>query len=123
MAEAFGVDMFNDIYSVRNFLGVCPQHDILFDHLTPEEHLDIFCDFKGVDIKTKKEEIKKMLIDGDIYHHKDIEAKNLSGGSKRKLSLAIALIGNSKLVILDEPTSGMDLNARRKTWNMLRNYK
>lgn len=64
-----------------------------------------------------------MLIDVDVYHHKDIEAGNLSGGSRRKLSVAIALIGGSKLVLLDEPTAGMDLSARRKLWNMLKNYK
>lgn len=64
-----------------------------------------------------------MLIDVDVYHHKDNIAENLSGGSKRKLSVAIALIGGSKLVLLDEPTSGMDLSARRKLWNMLKNYK
>ena len=102
---------------------MCPQHDILFDLLTPEEHLDIFCDFKGVPRKDKKEEIKKMLIDVDVYSNKDTEAKNLSGGNRRKLSVAIALIGGSKLVLLDEPTSGMDLSARRKLWNMLKNYK
>ena len=47
----------------------------------------------------------------------------MSGGSKRKLSVAIALVGNSKLVVLDEPTAGMDLSARRKLWNMLKKYK
>lgn len=47
----------------------------------------------------------------------------MSGGSKRKLSVAIALIGNSKFVVLDEPTAGMDLSARRKLWNMLKRYK
>lgn len=50
-------------------------------------------------------------------------AKNLSGGNKRKLSVAIALIGGSKFVLLDEPTAGMDLSARRKLWNVLKNYK
>lgn len=59
----------------------------------------------------------------DLYHFKDTLAMNLSGGSKRKLSVAIALAGNSKLVILDEPTAGMDLSARRRLWNMLKNYK
>lgn len=122
-AEVFGTDLFNDMDDVRTFLGVCPQHDILFDLLTPEEHLDIFCEFKGVAPKGKKEEIRKMLIDSDIYQFKDTMAENLSGGSKRKLSVAIALIGGSKLVLLDEPTSGMDLSARRKLWNMLKNYK
>ena len=47
----------------------------------------------------------------------------MSGGSRRKLSVAIALIGGSKFVLLDEPTAGMDLSARRKLWNMLKNYK
>ena len=121
--EVFGYDLFHDMNNVRQFLGVCPQHDILFDLLTPEEHLDIFCDFKGVDKRTKKDEIKKMLMDVDVWQSKDIEAKNLSGGNRRKLSVAIALIGGSKFVLLDEPTAGMDLSARRKLWNMLKNYK
>lgn len=51
---------------VRSFLGVCPQHDILFDMLTPIEHLEIFCDFKGVDKKTKNAEITKILLDVDL---------------------------------------------------------
>jgi ATP-binding cassette subfamily A (ABC1) protein 3 len=46
-AEIFGHDLFEDMTNVREFLGVCPQHDILFDLLTPREHLEIFCDFKG----------------------------------------------------------------------------
>ena len=50
-------------------------------------------------------------------------AKNLSGGSKRKLSVAIALCGNSKFVLLDEPTAGMDLQARRNLWNTLKRYR
>ncbi len=64
-----------------------------------------------------------MLMDVDLYQFKDTIARNLSGGSRRKLSVAIALIGGSKLVLLDEPTAGMDLSARRRLWNMLKNYK
>lgn len=121
--DVFGYDLFDDMSDVRQFMGVCPQHDILFDLLTPEEHLEIFCDFKGVSSAEQKKQIGQMLIDVDIAHHKNTIAMNLSGGSRRKLSVAIALIGNSKFVLLDEPTSGMDLSARRKLWNMLKNYK
>lgn len=64
-----------------------------------------------------------MLRDVDLTQHRATMAMNLSGGSKRKLSVAIALIGGSKLVLLDEPTSGMDLSSRRSLWNMLKNYK
>ena len=76
-----------------------------------------------MDSKTKDAEIDKMLIDVDLESSKDTIAKNLSGGSRRKLSVAIALIGGSKLVLLDEPTAGLDLTARRKLWNMLKTYK
>jgi len=72
---------------------------------------------------TQLEEIDRILRDIDLYQFKDTLACNLSGGSRRKLSVAIALIGNSKLVVLDEPTAGMDLSARRRLWNMLKNYK
>jgi ATP-binding cassette subfamily A (ABC1) protein 3 len=64
-----------------------------------------------------------MLVDVDVIGNKDTMAMNLSGGNRRKLSVAIALIGDSKFVLLDEPTAGMDLSARRKLWNMLKNYK
>jgi ATP-binding cassette subfamily A (ABC1) protein 3 len=63
------------------------------------------------------------LKDLDLYAFRDTLAQHLSGGSKRKLSVAIALIGQSRLVVLDEPTAGMDLSARRRVWNMLKKYK
>jgi ATP-binding cassette subfamily A (ABC1) protein 3 len=64
-----------------------------------------------------------MIMDVDLTYNKTSLAKDLSGGARRKLSVAIALIGGSKFVLLDEPTAGMDLSARRKLWNMLKNYK
>jgi len=54
---------------------------------------------------------------------KEKVAGSLSGGNRRKLSVAIALCGNSRLVMLDEPTAGMDLSARRALWDMLKNYR
>jgi ATP-binding cassette subfamily A (ABC1) protein 3 len=60
-----------------------------------------------------------MLREVDLYQYPNTVAKDLSGGNRRKLSVAIALIGDSKFVLLDEPTSGMDLTARRRLWNML----
>jgi len=61
--------------------------------------------------------------DVDVYRHKDTLTKSLSGGNRRKLSIALALVADSKLVVLDEPTSSLDLTARRRVWNMLREYK
>lgn len=104
-------------------MGVCPQHDVLFDLLTPEEHLDIFYDFKGGDPARKEEEIRGLIVDVGVAPDKKKQAGSLSGGNRRKLSVAIALCGNSRLVMLDEPTAGMDLSARRGLWDMLKNYR
>jgi ATP-binding cassette subfamily A (ABC1) protein 3 len=56
-ARCLGNDLFNNMSEVRKYMGVCPQHDVLFDVLTPEEHLDIFYDFKGGDPALKANEI------------------------------------------------------------------
>lgn len=64
-----------------------------------------------------------MIRDVGLTLDQDKKSCSLSGGNKRKLSVTLALVGGSKLVILDEPTSGMDLSARRGLWNMLRKYR
>ncbi len=93
--------------------------------LTTEEHVSLFYDLKSSDPnpQTKKAHIAKLLKDVGVHDKKNTLAYQLSGGNKRKLSVAIALCGNSKFVVLDEPTSGMDLQARRQIWNMLKEYK
>ena len=122
-ASVYGVDLFDDMDEVREFMGVCPQHDVLFDLLTPREHLDIFYDFKGGDPARKQEEIDSLIRDVGLTIDQNKPAYSLSGGNKRKLSVCIALCGGSKFVLFDEPTSGMDLGARRNLWDMLKKYK
>ena len=122
-AEVFGDSIFDDIDEVRKVMGVCPQHDVLFELLTPEEHLDLFYEFKGGDNKSKKREIEKLLHDIGVADKRKAMAFQLSGGNKRKLSVAIALCAGSKFVLLDEPTSGLDISARRQLWDMLKEYK
>jgi len=122
-AEVFGLDMFSEMAEVRKILGVCPQHDVLFRNLTPEEHLRLFAAFKGSEPGEIDAQVEQMLVDIDLVDQRNQEARTLSGGQKRKLSVAISMIGNSKVVMLDEPTSGMDTTARRRLWDMLKKNK
>jgi ATP-binding cassette subfamily A (ABC1) protein 3 len=124
-AKVYDVDMFDEMDEVREFMGICPQHDVLFDLLTPREHLSIFYDFKGgdPDEAKKQESIDNMIDDVGLDIDQNKVACTLSGGNRRKLQVSMALIGGSKLIMLDEPTSGMDLGARRGLWDMLKKYK
>ena len=104
----------------RRKLGICPQHDVLFEDLTMAEHLKMFCYFKGVPSDKIEEEVQKTLKDFRIADIQGIIAKNLSAGQRRKLSIAIALIGGSEIIFLDEPSSGMDITSRRNLWEILK---
>lgn len=83
----------------------------------------MFYDFKGGVPEQKEKEIEDLIRDVGLTQDRKKQASSLSGGNKRKLSVAIALCGGSKLVLLDEPTAGMDLGARRGLWDMLKNYR
>eukprot|EP00045_Choanoeca_perplexa_P016896 m.234753 g.234753 ORF g.234753 m.234753 type:complete len:1739 (-) comp17391_c0_seq2:66-5282(-) len=118
-----GFDLRSNIDGVRNSLGICPQHDVLFDTLTVEEHLRFFCKLKGVPDLAIQGHVDEMIDALQLPDKRHAPSKTLSGGMKRKLSCAIAIIGGSKVVILDEPTSGMDPAARRATWDLLTRFK
>ena len=110
----------NNMDEFRKKLGICPQHDVLFDQLTVREHLEMFCIFKGYESENIDEEINKTLHDFEMEDIQSITAENLSAGQRRKLSIAISLIGGSKVIFLDEPSSGMDITSRRNLWDILK---
>ncbi|XP_052767410.1 phospholipid-transporting ATPase ABCA3-like isoform X2 [Mya arenaria] len=122
-ARVNGFDIREDIASVRSSLGLCPQHDVLFDSLTVEEHLIFFSKLKGVPDDVVGGEVTAMLDVINLTSKRHAKSSTLSGGMKRKLSVGIALIGGSKVVILDEPSSGMDPEARRQLWTVLQQNK
>ena len=110
----------NNMDKFRTILGICPQHDVLFDDLTIREHLEMFCIFKGYTSNDIDNEINKTLHDFELDNIQNITSKNLSAGQRRKLSIAISLIGGSKVIFLDEPSSGMDITSRRNLWDILK---
>uniref|UniRef100_A0AAQ4Q4S7 P-type phospholipid transporter n=1 Tax=Gasterosteus aculeatus aculeatus TaxID=481459 RepID=A0AAQ4Q4S7_GASAC len=118
-----GSDIRTDMDTVRSSLGMCPQYNILFKYLTVEEHILFYSLLKGRTQEEAQREVEDMLVDLGLPHKRDDEAQNLSGGMQRKLSVAMAFVGGSKVVILDEPTSGVDPYSRRSIWDLLLKYR
>uniref|UniRef100_A0A4W5PTN5 ABC transporter domain-containing protein n=1 Tax=Hucho hucho TaxID=62062 RepID=A0A4W5PTN5_9TELE len=118
-----GRDIRTDMDSIRTSLGMCPQYNVLFKHLTVEEHILFYSMLKGTSQAEALQAVKVMLEDLGLPHKRDEEAQNLSGGMQRKLSVAMAFVGGSKIVILDEPTSGVDPYSRRSIWDLLLKYR
>uniref|UniRef100_A0A7N5KI67 ATP-binding cassette sub-family A member 3 n=1 Tax=Ailuropoda melanoleuca TaxID=9646 RepID=A0A7N5KI67_AILME len=118
-----GYDVSQQMVQIRKNLGLCPQQNLLFDYLTVSEHLYFYCVVKGMPRKARLTEIDHMLAAFNLLDKRNAFSCSLSGGMKRRLSMIIALIGGSKVVILDEPTSGMDPASRRATWDILQQYK
>ncbi|XP_058424852.1 phospholipid-transporting ATPase ABCA3-like [Diceros bicornis minor] len=118
-----GYDISKHMVQIRKSLGLCPQQDLLFNYLTVSEHLYFYCVLKGIPPEMRRMEIDRMLSAFNLLEKRDALSQSLSGGMKRRLSIIIALIGGSKVVILDEPTSGMDPASRRATWSLLQHYK
>ena len=104
----------------RKKIGICPQYDVLFNNLSVEEHLELFCEFKSVEKSQIPHEIDTIIKSVDLLEKRNSKASDLSGGQKRKLSIGLAMIGGSSIIILDEPNSGMDITSRRNLWDILK---
>ena len=115
-----GHSLLGSLADCRRCLGVCPQQNVLFPALTCAEHLRIFAVLKGVPSRDVNREISKKLREVGLEQKGDARASTLSGGMKRRLQMAMALIGPSKVVLLDEPTSGLDPRSRRDAWKLIR---
>ncbi|XP_072607402.1 ATP-binding cassette sub-family A member 17-like [Vulpes vulpes] len=118
-----GYDISCDVAQIRKSMGWCPQHNILFDNFTVAEHLYFYARLKGLSRHKCPEEVQRMLHVLALEDKRDALSKFLSEGTKRKLSIGIALIAGSKVLMLDEPTSGMDAISRRAIWDLLQQHK
>jgi len=104
-------------------MGYCPQSDILWKELTLREHLELFLNIRGYSTEESKEYATKYINSLGLEEHQHKRANDLSGGTKRKLSLLIAICGYPKQILLDEPSAGMDPSTRRLVWNVIKKTK
>uniref|UniRef100_A0A8C6QCJ9 ABC transporter domain-containing protein n=1 Tax=Nannospalax galili TaxID=1026970 RepID=A0A8C6QCJ9_NANGA len=118
-----GKDIETSLNALCQSLGMCPQHNILFtSNLTVAEHILFYAQLKGKSWEEAQLETEAMLEYTGLHHKRNEEVQDLSGGMQRKLSIAIAFVGDSKVVVLDEPTSGVDPYSRRSIWDLLLKY-
>lgn len=108
---------------IRSHMGVCPQFDVLWDALTGLEHLSLFASIKGLPSSVEKQMSADLLSEVGLSEVANLRVGSYSGGMKRRLSVAISLIGDPKIVYLDEPTAGMDPITRRHVWDIIERAK
>ncbi|RLN80272.1 hypothetical protein BBJ28_00024567 [Nothophytophthora sp. Chile5] len=114
-----GFDILTQQIEVRRQIGYCPQFDALFDLLTVREHLELFGVIKGVPQGDLNRVVMEKIEQLNLADFENKLAGSLSGGNKRKLSVAIAMIGNPAIIFLDEPSTGMDPVSRRFMWDVI----
>ncbi len=120
-ARVLGQDITRSYESIREVVGILPQDFEPFDRLTPREHIRYFARLFGR--AADREEISRILLMVGLMDRADVQARKLSGGEKRKLGIALALVGTPRLVFLDEPTTGLDPAARRDLWGIIRGLR
>jgi len=119
-AKIFGYDLNQNIVQIQKMIGLVPQFDILWGELTASEHLWLFAQLKGIPREKIPELIKQKLQEVNLEKQENSLVKTFSGGMKRRLSVAIGGIGNPKIIIMDEPTTGMDPVNKRSVWKLIR---
>ena len=96
---------------------------MLFELLTVREHMKLVCELKNMQPNIIEQTIDDSLAVVMLTEHQQKKVKELSGGMKRKLSLALAIVSKPKLIILDEPTSGLDIESRKQVWELIKKIK
>jgi len=119
----FGSDVSTDGKAIRRRLGVVPQEDNLDIDLTTRENLLVYSKYFDIPKRTASERIESLLGFFQLEEKTDVKADKLSGGMKRRLLIARGLVNEPEILILDEPTTGLDPQARHLVWEKLKNLR
>ncbi|CAM9229777.1 unnamed protein product [Phaeothamnion confervicola] len=116
-----GHDVMREPEAIHRLVGFCPQFDALFELMTAREHLRLYGCIKGIPAALLEQAVSDKIQEMSLMEYADKPAGGYSGGNKRKLSVAVSMIGGPEIVFLDEPSTGMDPVARRGMWEVISN--
>ena len=120
-ASVNGLDVIRDVSGIRRIIGYMPGHFALYQDLSVEENLNFYATIFGTPVAENYGTIKEIYSQIEMF--KDRRARDLSGGMKQKLALCCALVHKPEVLLLDEPTTGVDAVSRREFWEMLKRIK
>lgn len=109
--------------ATKCLIGVAPQENLLYKTLSCEENLNFFASMYALPVKQRQKQIQACLEAVNLSERAKSPVETLSGGMQRRLNIAVALVHNPKLVILDEPTTGLDIESRYEIWELIRRLK
>ena len=118
--EIFGIDAINEPYKAKQVMGVTPQDAGVFDTLTVRQHLELFGKLKGLDARSSRIHAGELIEGLELTNESGKRVGELSGGQRRRILIGLALLGRPPLLILDEPTTGLDPISRRTVWALLK---
>lgn len=118
-----GHSIITDAIGVKRIIGVSPQETAVAPNLSVRENLELICGFYGFGKEKRKAKTQELIEEFSLQAVLDKRASKLSGGYQRRLSIALALIGEPKILFLDEPTLGLDVIARSELWDVMRSLK
>lgn len=113
----------SDIAAVKSIIGVSPQETAVAPNLSVKENLELICGLYGFTKNKRLSKIRELSLQFDLGTVLNKKAGTLSGGWQRRVSIAMALISEPKILFLDEPTLGLDVLARSELWNIIRGLK
>ncbi len=119
VVHVLGYDVRRNARAVRQILGAVPQETALYEELTAWANMDFHADLFGIPVREKRERITRILELVQLLDRKNSRVGTFSGGMKRRLALGRALLHEPQLVYLDEPTLGVDVQARRVIWDYI----
>ena len=121
--RVFGIDAVAHPNRVKGLMGVMPQEANLYYQLSVRHHLRIFGKLRGLPRREASGRARELIHDLRMEQHRDKAANELSGGLRRRLLLGIAALADPPLMVLDEPSAGLDPESRHALWKLLRSYR